>query len=237
MTDTLAGSMSSDELFNKLTTLVGKLPEPRLSRENTALLVIDMQYLDAHPDYGIGNRAKKLGIADFLDYYWSRIGELTIPNIQRLLSAARQAGIEVIHTKIAAQTLDGRESTWPPYKSELARKHAKDAKETEILRELAPQGDEIVISKLAASAFSATNVDWLLRNMSVRNVIMCGVTTNACVEASARSVADLNYAGIVVDDATAAFAPQLQEHSILNMGHKDALIKTTDEVVELLQAI
>ena len=74
MTDTLAGSMSSDELFNKLTTLVGKLPEPRLSRENTALLVIDMQYLDAHPDYGIGNRAKKLGIADFLDYYWSRIG-------------------------------------------------------------------------------------------------------------------------------------------------------------------
>ncbi len=237
MTDAPSQTISNDELLKKLTTLVGRQPQPQLSRENTALLVIDMQYLDAHPDYGIGDRAKKLGMADFLDYYWSRMGEVTIPNIQRLLAAARQAGIEVIHTKIAAQTLDGRESTWPPYKSELARKHAKDAKEAQILSELAPQGDEIVISKLAASAFSATNVDWLLRNMGVRNVIMCGVTTNACVEASARSAADLNYAGIVVEDATAAFAPQLQEHSILNMGHKDALIKTTDEVVELLQAL
>ena len=83
----------NQELSHLLQTLFGKLPELQLTRDNTALMVTDVQYMDAHPDYGLGARAKKLGIAGFLDYYWSRIVEVVLPNMQRLLASARQAGV------------------------------------------------------------------------------------------------------------------------------------------------
>ena len=111
MSDTTTDRMSNDELQDMLITLFGKLPEPDLTRDNTALLCIDVQYVDAHPDYGLGARAKALGLHDKLSYYWSRLDELALPNMQRVLAAARKAGIEVIHVRVASQTADGRDST------------------------------------------------------------------------------------------------------------------------------
>ena len=53
MNEATTGRMSNDELQDMLITLFGKLPEPQLARDNTALLCIDVQYMDAHPDYGL----------------------------------------------------------------------------------------------------------------------------------------------------------------------------------------
>ena len=61
--------------------------------------------------------------------------------------------------------------------------------------------------------------------------------TNGCVESSTRSAAELDYGTIVVEDATAAMAPQLHEHSILSMSYKDATIRSSDEVVKALEAL
>ena len=101
--------------------------------------------------------------------------------------------------------------------------------------EVAPQGDELVVSKVTSSVFNSTNIDRLLRNLGIRNLIIAGVVTNGCVESTTRSAAELDYGTIVVEDATAAMAPQLHEHSILSMSYKDAVIKSTDEVVKLLE--
>ena len=90
MTDATTERMSTDELQDMLITLFGELPEPQLARDNTALLCIDVQYVDAHPDYGLGARAKTLGLHDKLSYYWSRLDELVLPNMQRVLAAARR---------------------------------------------------------------------------------------------------------------------------------------------------
>ncbi len=215
MTEASTERMSTDELQDMLITLFGELPEPQLARDNTALLCIDVQYVDAHPDYGLGARAKTLGLHDKLSYYWSRLDELVLPNMQRVLAAARKAGIEVIHVRVASQTVDGRDSTLR-YKA-LGLKTPRDTKEAQILPEVAPEGDEIVVSKVTSSVFNSTNIDRVLRNMGIKNLIIMGVVTNGCVESSARSAAELDYGTIVVEDATAAMAPQLHEHSFLNM--------------------
>ena len=228
-------AVSNEELSRLLQTLFGKLPELQLTRENTALMVIDVQYMDAHPDYGLGARAKKLGISGFLDYYWSRIGEVVLPNMQRLLAAARHAGVEVINVRVASQTQDGRDST-RRYKA-LGMRTPRDSKDAQILPEVAPREDEMVISKVTSSVFNSTNIDRLLRNMGIQNLIFTGVVTNGCVESSTRSAAELDYGTIVVEDATAAMAPQLHEHSILSMGYKDAVIMSSDEVVKLLESL
>lgn len=235
MNDATDGRMSTDELQEMLITLFGELPEPQLTRDNTALLCIDVQYMDAHLDYGLGARAKALGLQDKLGYYWSRLDELVLPNMQRVLAAARRAGIEVIHVRVASQTGDGRDSTLR-YKA-LGLKTPRDTKDAQILPEVAPGEDEMVVSKVTSSVFNSTNIDRLLRNLGIKNLIIMGVVTNGCVESSTRSAAELDYGTIVVEDATAAMAPQLHEHSILSMSYKDAVIKSSDEVVNALEAL
>lgn len=227
--------ISNEELRRKLSDMIGPLQELKLTRESTALLVIDVQYMDAHRDYGLGARAKKLGGMEFLDYYWDRLENLAIPNIQRLLATAREKGVEVIHVRVAAFKSDGSDNSVRfKSKGRPTPVHTKDA---EILPEVAPLDGELVISKTTESVFNSTNIDRVLRNMGIRNLIITGVVTNGCVEGATRSAIELDYGTILVEDATAAFAPQLHEHALLTMGHKDALIKSTGEVVHLLESL
>ena len=227
--------ISNEELGRKLLDMNGPLPELKLTKENTALLVIDIQYMDAHPDYGLGAKAKVLGGMEFLDYYWDRLESLAIPNIQRLLTTARKQGVEVIHVRVASSKDDGSDSS-VRFRSK-GRAAPVQSKDAEILPEVTPLDDELVISKTTESVFNSTNIDRLLRNMGIQNLIITGVVTNGCVEGATRSAAELDYGTILVEDATAALAPQLNEHAILNMGHKDARIKSTDEVVQLLESL
>ena len=235
MGTTEAADITNEELQGYLWALFGRLPEPRLTKETTALLCVDLQYVDAHPDFGLGAKAKDLGIAHFLDYYWDRVEHLVLPNVQRLQATARERGVEVVHVRIASSTADGRDSTLR-YKA-MGLRTPRDTKEAQFLEEVAPQGDEVVIGKVTSSAFNSTNIDRLLRNMGIRNLIITGVVTNGCVESTTRSAAELDYGTIVVEDATAAMAPQLHEHSLLSMSYKDAAIRSTDEMVALLEAL
>ena len=110
-------------------------------------------------------------------------------------------------------------------------------KETEILSQVAPQGDEIVLSKTTCGAFYSTNIDQVLRSLGIRDVIVAGVVTNVCVDATVQGASEHDYGVVVVEDATAAHAPQLHQHSIFTMSYRDATIKTTQEVVQLLDAL
>ena len=116
-------------------------------------------------------------------------------------------------------------------------KTPRDTKEAQILPEVAPLDDEMVISKVTSSVFNSTNIDRVLRNLGIKNLIIMGVVTNGCVESSTRSAAELDYGTIVVEDATAAMAAQLHKHSILSMSYKDAVIKSSDQVVLALESL
>src|SRR5439155_15606494 len=83
-------------------------PEPRFGRDDTALLVVDMQHLDAHRDGSMGRKVRDAGFAGDLAYYLDRLA-LIVPNIRRLQDGFRAAGAEVIHTRIRSMTHDGRD--------------------------------------------------------------------------------------------------------------------------------
>jgi len=230
-----SASLSDGELQQKLWALFGKPAMPTLARADTALLCIDLQYVDAHPDHGLGAIAKRLGIDDFLGYYWTQVRDLVLPNVRRLQATARAKGLEVIHVRVAGNTADGRDTT-RRYLA-MGLRTPRDTKEAQFLPEVAPQGDELVLNKLTSSAFNSTVLDRLLRNMGIRNLIIVGVVTNGCVESTTRSAAELDYGTIIVSDATAAMAPQLHEHALLSMSYKDAAIATTDEVVRMIESL
>ena len=70
----------------KLIHRFGSLPEPVLSPGDTSLLVVDIQYHNAHPDYGLAKRFKSRGLVEPFAYYTGRV-KVAVANIQRLLAA------------------------------------------------------------------------------------------------------------------------------------------------------
>ena len=89
--------------------------------------------------------------------------------MQRLQAAARKAGIEVMYTTIESLTLDGRDRSLD-YK--ITGFHVpKGSWDGKVIDELAPQGDEIWLPKTSSSVFVSTHIDYILRNLGVKQLI------------------------------------------------------------------
>jgi nicotinamidase-related amidase len=219
---------------NPLIKLIQPLPEVRLKRRNTALLIVDMQYLDAHKDYGMFLSARQKGVQDALNYYRDRL-ETIVPNIAKLQNAFRKKRMEVIQTKIASLTLDGRErSRGHRDKGIFAPKGSKDA---EILEDLQPTENEIVLPKTASGVFNSTAIDQILRNLGIENLVVTGVLTNNCVENAVRDACDRGYAVVLVEDGCAAVSEEMHLAALRAMRDHFAKIKTTAEVMKALRTI
>ncbi|MCJ7494223.1 MAG: isochorismatase family protein, partial [Deltaproteobacteria bacterium] len=122
------------------------MPEVIPTAGDTALVIIDMQYVDAHPDYGLAKKAKEAGNFAIMKYFFQRL-PMVISNIQRMQKVCREKKIEVIFVKIQSYTQDGRDFS-PSYRSK-GLQCPPGSKEAEILEELKPVGDEIVLNKLS----------------------------------------------------------------------------------------
>jgi nicotinamidase-related amidase len=208
-----------------------RLPELDVHRDDTALLVIDMQYACASIDHGVHARRREMGLLNGLDYLGERLA-LVVPNIARLQRAFRDRGMEVVFVRIAAKTQDGRDRS--KAHKDLDNHSPVGTREAEILDELAPVGDEMVFDKTTGSAFTSTTLDYVLRNVGIRNLVCVGTMTGGCVESSVRDAKDLGYGVVMVEDACATWSPDLQEASVMVVNEVFGKVKTTDEVLDLL---
>lgn len=227
--DTSAAAMRNP--FNQ----VLEAPPPlRVTGDNTALLVVDMQYFDAHPDWGEGRTAKDLGVASCFDPYFVQIDDV-IPRIQHLLALFRGKEMEVIHLRVAEQTKDSRDVGWKQLVRGLIV--PSDSREADPLDELAPIDDELVISKSSSGVFPVTNIDRLLRNMGITTLIMTGTSTGGCVESAVRDAVDLGYDVVVVEDCCADSTPESHQRALGRMAGGLTRIMTTAEVAALLESV
>jgi nicotinamidase-related amidase len=210
--------------------LFNSLPNSKVTPSSTALMIIDMQYVDAHRDLGAGARAKDAGLMDDLEYYFSRLETLTVPNIKRLIDACRDANLPVIHVRCMNLAGDSADTSWRyKHKGIIVPPGSKTA---EFLEELAPAPGEVVISKTTSSVFVSTNVDFVLRNMGIDTVIMTGVATNNCVESGTRNAGDLGYKVLLVEDACAAMTEEGHGYAIRHLHGNFAIVKSTDEILD-----
>jgi nicotinamidase-related amidase len=183
-----------------------------------ALMTIDMQYLDAHPDGWMGRIAKSVGREDLLAERFEGINA-ALPNIRRLQDAFRAAGQEVMHVRIAYKTADARETPKAFMPASDAQPHEKLPLDNEFLADVAPVGDEIVFDKTSSSVFSTTDVERILWNLGIRYLVFTGLVTDGCVELSARDAADRGWAVTLVEDACC---------SSTRSAHVDAIERMTD---------
>lgn len=198
----------------------------------TALLIIDMQYVDAHPDYGIAKMAKERGKFDRLGHLFETL-PATIKNIQRLQKAFRGNGIEVLFVKIQSYTKDGRDLS-PSYR-EKGISAPPGSKEAEILEELAPLPNEVVLTKLSTSAFTSSPIDSVLRYMGIDSLVVTGVNTNYCVETAVRDAYDRGYKVALVSDGCTTIVKEHHDTTLEELDDIMCKVMTTDEVLQGVQ--
>ncbi|MGM8366560.1 cysteine hydrolase family protein [Virgibacillus sp. W0181] len=214
--------------MNKLKHLYGNRHHtPEIRKDETAVIITDMQYFDTKRGFGI--LAEMIKDDDILSYYYDRIEQMIIPSIQKLLQFCRQNGVEVIYSKIESLTADGRDRSLSHKRLNIHVK--KGTKEAEIIDEIAPKDNEIVLSKTASGVFGTTNIDYILKNLGIKNVIVTGVLTNECVENCVRSAADHGYDVYIPEETVGALTEELHEYSLTTLGNAYATVTDVDELL------
>ncbi len=184
-----------------------------LDPRTTALLVIDMQstYLE--------DKDTAEETARWQPFY-DRMRDTVIPNNARMIAECRARGVEVIFARVACHKDDGRDRSLsqkkPGFNYLLL---PKDRADSQVVPELEPQGDEIVVTKTTDSALTGTNLRLLLHNMGIEDVVVTGIFTDQCVSSSVRSLVDESFGVVVVEDCCAAATMELHHHEleIINM--------------------
>jgi ureidoacrylate peracid hydrolase len=192
---------------------------------NTALIIVDMQNGFCHED-GFMN---KIG----LDWTTSRDA---IGPVNRLATAMRAKGRPVFYTRYTLNADYSDSGLLPEIYPQIVevKGMVRDTWDAEIVDELAPEPGDRVVDKTRYSAFYGTDLEEQLRGLGVDTVIVCGVTTNVCVESTVRDAFFRDIRVVVPEDATAAVSPELHEGSLNDFRYAFGPVVT---VAELEQAI
>jgi len=190
----------------------------------SALLVVDMQNTFCNPE---GHR-RAIG--------YSHVAEELVGRIRLLVDAARASGVPIIFTRYALNA-DYSDAgllieRWPALKAEAAL--VRDTWGTEIVAGLELGPDDLVVDKTRHSAFFGTELESTLHDLGVDTLIVCGVTTNVCVESTVRDAFARDFRVIVPADGTAATTAELHETGLRNIAYAFGDVTTVAELGALL---
>jgi len=191
-----------------------------LSREiavvpnRSALLFIDVQNYNVRSD---GGEYKDEGLTPEqaekkYAYFFKRLKEIVIPNMQRLQKSCRRKGIEVLYTTIESMTADGRDRSLD-YKIS-GFNVPKDSWDARVIEAIQPLEDEMQFPKTSSSVFISTNLHYILGNLRVEFLIVSGLLTDQCISSAVRDACDLGYLVTLVTDACATYSRERHDSSL-----------------------
>ena len=210
-----------------------RLPEFSVRPESTALIVIDITYQQASPNYGNCKRIIEAGNGDDLKYYLERMKNKVMPALKRLTEGFRTMGAPVIYTRCASLRGDGSDQTWRHRSFGLTID--ADEYEAQIMEEIAPQSSDIVLVKTGSSTFTSTNCEHLLHNMGITTLVVTGIYTNSCVEGTIRAGGDLDFRHLMAEDACAAMSPRDQASAVEYLDGNFCHVKSSEEILGMLR--
>lgn len=212
-----------------------------LRHPGVALIVVDLQRGSCDPQCGFVPALQRIGHRDVMKDYRRRIEGTVLPQVSRLLSSFRRVNAPVIY--LCVGTIVGDFSDMPARflrakeyweGTGAAAPFARYGQpEMEILPQIAPQPHEPVVPKTSYSGFYGTPLDRILLNRGVNQIVVCGVSTEACVESTLRSGVDRGYDAILVEDACASITLEVHERGVASMRHFARVADAASIVAEL----
>ncbi|MEM1834237.1 MAG: cysteine hydrolase [Thermosphaera sp.] len=193
--------------------------------ESTALLIIDIQkhYV---------NIAVELRDKFNNPYLYERLTKTVIPNAKRLLDFFREKSLVVTFATIGNQRADGRDRSptqaRPGWNYTLLKIGTTPQ---ELVDELKPKEDEVVVYKTTDSALNGTSLGHILRWMKIEHVVVAGIFTDQCVASSVRDLSDWGFTVYIVEDATGAISQEIHEMELRILNQIYGKVVSTDEVI------
>ena len=208
----------------------------RFPRERTALIVIDMQRDFLEPGgFGaaLGNDVTLL--------------EEAVAPAKRLLEACRRSGVMVLHTREAhrpdladcppAKRLRGNATLRIGDPGPMGRILVAGEPGADIIAALAPLPGELVIDKPGKGAFYATPLDEMLAARRISHLLICGVTTEVCVQTTMREANDRGYECLLVEDASESYFPEFKAATLAMVRAQGAIVGWTARADEVIAAL
>jgi len=196
-----------------------------IAPERTALVIVDMQVDFAAPEGVIGQMGVDMSVLT-----------PALAAAERLARAARAAGAPVVFVGLFTSP----ETDSPMWRERMARRGGDPDVESDLCRAgeagsdfygPKPLDGELVIEKTRYSAFVGTDLEQRLRARGVDTLVLCGLTTECCVDCTARDAFHADFHVFVPADACAAYEVDVHEAALKVMGLNFAILTDTDAVV------
>ena len=199
--------------------------------ERTALLVVDLQRVFVtRPVYPDPTKEQRVHLERWKPFY-DTIEQIVVPNNRRILKAFREKQMEVLFAKIQCHKKNGKDRSLDQkatgFNELLLPIGSADA---EIIPELAPVDDEIVVTKTTDSAVTGSSLRLILHNMGIDTVVVTGVYTDQCVSGTVRSLADESFRVWLIEDACMAGTKEIQRHELEVLNNIYCHVINTDEL-------
>jgi len=215
-------------------SLIGRLAPADLERERNALLVIDLQILDAAADGDHAQRAREQGRWEAVEAYFARVADVVTPNVRRLARALRERSEPVIYVRCRSLSPDARDNGRRFREFGIAV--GCEDPQAAMLPSLEVERGDFVLDKTTASPFWSTALERLLAQLRVENLLVTGVVTSGCVESTVRDACDLDYRVVLVEDACADRQHELHVDAVRRLNNNFAIALSTDSVLETVGA-
>jgi nicotinamidase-related amidase len=205
-------------------------------RDRIALIVIDMQRDFVEPG----------GFGATLGNDVSRVATI-VPDVARLIAGCRAAALPVIHTKEAhkadlsdcpaAKRARGHAQLRIGDPGPMGRILVAGEPGNDIVPELAPMADEAVIEKPGKGAFYRTGLQELLDARGLSHLVLCGVTTEVCVQTTMREANDRGYECLLIEDATESYFPEFKQATLEMVRAQGAIVGWTATIDQFLAVL
>ncbi|MDB5479750.1 MAG: isochorismatase hydrolase [Caulobacteraceae bacterium] len=195
-----------------------------ISPGRTALLVIDMQVDFASPEGALGQAGLDLSAV-----------APALRAAERLAETARKSGAPVVF--VGLQTTADADS--PAWGERMLRRGGDPDSESALCREgtvgavfvgPTPEPGETVVAKRRYSGFFRTDLDARLKRLGVDTLVVCGLTTECCVDCTVRDAFHLDYHVFIASDACAAYDPALHVGALQSLELNCAIVTSTDDI-------
>ncbi|HTX20018.1 MAG TPA: hydrolase [Bacteroidota bacterium] len=180
-------------------------------RSKTALVVIDLQK----------------GIAQIPTQPYP--SNAVIANASRLAKAFRKNHIPVILVRVTPSP-DGKDALQPIADNSM-QGGPRPPEWAEIVPEMGPESGDIVITKRQWGAFYGTELEMQLRRRKIDTIVLCGISTNAGVESTARFAYEYGFQQIFVEDASAARSKEEHEYPMRTILPRLGRVRKTEDVL------
>jgi len=188
--------------------------------EKTALIVVDVQNDFCHPEGACAKRGNDVSAVRGM-----------VAQLQRLIQGAREYQVPIIFIQTFHEKATDS-AAWASRSGGSSGNVCRVGTWGAEFYEVEPQPGDIIVNKHRYSAFINTRLDSVLRTLKAENLIMTGISTNVCVESTARHGYMLDYNIVMVDDACAAFSRKAHEMTLENIAGFFGSVAKVDDILE-----